>query len=110
MRRGLGIRKGIGYVLELLDLNFPLREHGLDLELPTHRLNKAAQRRHIHICTLLHLRHRPLIDPKNAGEVSLRQAASFPKLIQGYRLCAGLDILDRKSTRLNSSHANISYA
>src|SRR3712207_7781568 len=33
---------------------------------------------------------------------------SFPPL--GSRRCASTHIVDRKSTRLNSSHANISYA
>src|SRR5271157_3018107 len=37
-----GIGNGIGYVLELFDLNFSFGEDGLDLECSAHGLNKAA--------------------------------------------------------------------
>src|SRR3712207_3865538 len=42
-----------------------------------------------------------------------RRLVSLREVVQDHRLVAGLDQLvgeDRKSTRLNSSHANISYA
>src|SRR3712207_8228463 len=43
-----------------------------------------------------------------------REQAPMPKsnllYIYGPRSCDGIPDLDRKSTRLNSSHANISYA
>src|SRR3712207_8100576 len=42
----------------------------------------------------------------NPGEITLH---NHPEFLQAYRPTDG-DGLDRKSTRLNSSHANISYA
>jgi len=90
----LGIHN-IGHVIELIDLNFAFGEDGLDLELPAHRLNEAAQRGDIHIRALLHLRHRTLIDAKNAGEAGLRQAARLPELIERYRLHDRFHVLPR---------------
>src|SRR3712207_8113624 len=50
-----------------------------------------------------------LREPENLGEYSM---ASMPWMLQPQLGCHGIfsKILDRKSTRLNSSHANISYA
>jgi len=65
------ICRGIGYVPELLDLNVSFGEHGLDLELVAHCLNKAAQCGEVHMLAFLHLRHRSLISPKDTGQVGL---------------------------------------
>src|SRR3712207_7425052 len=41
---------------------------------------------------------------------SLAECRAIAALLAGQRAHLKVDILDRKSTRLNSSHANISYA
>ena len=43
IRDGAGIRKGNRHLLKLLDLDLAVGEDSLDLKLPAHRLNEAAQ-------------------------------------------------------------------
>ena len=45
---------------------------------------------------------------KKIGDQNCQKGREFSNLFLGHLIC--FDSLDRKSTRLNSSHANISYA
>src|SRR3712207_7123057 len=67
---------------------------------------------HIHLITLLlpFLLIRLILD-RLPGQLCLRILRFFLLLLLMLEVCALLSVaLDRKSTRLNSSHANISYA
>src|SRR3712207_8188972 len=55
------------------------------------------------------------VEPRQAWEVDARHRAAVVRADQGLARLGELEhvdgrLLDRKSTRLNSSHANISYA
>src|SRR3712207_7839108 len=52
----------------------------------------------------------PLIEPRPRHGDVVRADLAEPVLFGRIGACARDDGLDRKSTRLNSSHANISYA
>src|SRR3712207_8857997 len=67
-----------------------VRQHGNELRLRTVRLSKLP-----HQFTLALTSEPTLDDARDAGAQDAREAQV---------------VLDRKSTRLNSSHANISYA
>src|SRR3712207_8526245 len=52
--------------------------------------------------------HRADNDPQSSGQIAELRGQSRSYKRSGTRNCG--EVIDRKSTRLNSSHANISYA
>src|SRR3712207_8460753 len=70
--------------------------------------------RRVHVLARRHARHRGLVHPDVLGHVPQDQRLEVrDALVQEVPLeldDALGDFVDRKSTRLNSSHANISYA
>src|SRR3712207_3489720 len=52
----------------------------------------------------------PKWNPINICSYHLQEAGATPEQEIAYAISTAIAVLDRKSTRLNSSHANISYA
>src|SRR3712207_7231127 len=58
-----------------------------------------------------HRRHVERYEPARAQPLAHELEELARRQVEGHvRLVVGVDVEDRKSTRLNSSHANISYA
>jgi hypothetical protein len=74
--------------VKLLELRNPydaIREAGDDLQFATHGFHETAQRAHVHVCPVLHLRDLRLSGTELFCELLLRELPRPAKLIQRHR-------------------------
>jgi len=70
--------------LKLLYLYLTFWEYRLDLEIPSHRFDIAAQCGDIHIRALFHLGYCTLVDVEDFRQINLREAPRLSKLMKGH--------------------------
>jgi len=68
-------------IFKLLNLNFALRKHCLDVKFATHRLNIATHGGEVHVSPLFRLGHSALINFQGVCEGNLSEISRFSNLV-----------------------------